>query len=91
MPRKAKRKFTRAIPRFTPFERDRALDVRRLIEKEKIDPLTIVAVGIGGSFRFTNDNIAHYFELDGIPFDVSHSCYELVRKGEKYERREATT
>lgn len=83
--------YTKAIPRFTPFERDRALEVKRLVEREGIDPLTIQSVGVGGSSSFTVKNIADYFEIAGVPFDAICSPFQLVKKGGKHERRKALT
>lgn len=85
------KKMLKAIPRFTPFEKDKALEVRQLIEKNNIDPMTITNVGIGGDFRFCYDNIAHYFELTGTPFNLVQSNFHLVKKGGKYERRQNLT
>lgn len=84
MSRKKKR-YTVVQP-FTPFERSKTKDIQELIERDGINPLTVVSVGIGGARGYRTEDICNYFELTGTSFDVTHSVLKRKKKGDSYVR-----
>jgi hypothetical protein len=87
--RRPKKKW-KMIPKFTPFERSKAMEAGRMMIKEGIDPLNVHMQGLGGQSSFHYKNIAHFFEITGSPFDLVQSNFTLVEKGEGYEKRKAS-
>ena len=75
---------------YTPFERSKTKDIQEVIERDGVNPLTVVSVGIGGARGYRTEDICTYFELTAKPFDVTHSSLIRKRKGDTYVRCQAT-
>lgn len=84
--KKSKRRLT-VIQPFTPFERNKSKDIKKMITVEKINPLNVTSVSIGGMSRYKVEDICNYFELSGKPFSLVSSCIGRKRKGDTYERK----
>lgn len=84
--RKVKKRL-KVIPMFTIFEKRKALDARRYIEKSGLDPLKMTIQSTSGMSSFNYINIAHYFEMTGSSFDMVKTNFKLEKRGDTHERR----
>lgn len=83
--KKSKKRYT-VIQQFTPFERNKSKDIKLMITREKINPLNVSSVSIGGISRYRVEDICNYFELTGKPFSAVSSPIGRKKKGDTYER-----
>lgn len=74
-----KKQKIKLIPRMTPFEKRKALDVKELFDKG-INPLSVTEQSIGGARPFKPKDIAHYFELIGQPYDAIINAFVIDKE-----------
>lgn len=83
--RRSKKRYT-VIQQFTPFERNKSKDIKTMITREKINPLNVSSVSIGGVSHYKVEDICNYFELTGKPFSAISTSLRRIKKGDTYER-----
>lgn len=68
-----------------PYERIRAKEIKDALERGD-DPLSMTVHDNGGSRKYTEGDMACYFEYEKIPYGVVLNNFTLEKRGKKYER-----